>query len=134
MSADAKVQEVLRLLREAGHLDMVREKVLHAPIPARKALSSVAAAILASSPQRSMLSKELEVSVRRWRSGRGEVGLVGTGKGNPCPPRAESVRDCLAGGPPSQRERLGLGILSRTEKEGHIPKLGYKSKLIQVEH
>ncbi|KAJ1127158.1 hypothetical protein NDU88_005561, partial [Pleurodeles waltl] len=41
MWAEAKVQEVLRLLREAGRLDMVREVATQALCPVRRAASGV---------------------------------------------------------------------------------------------
>ncbi|KAJ1115646.1 hypothetical protein NDU88_003868 [Pleurodeles waltl] len=81
---------------------MVREEVLHA--------------ILACSPLRRVSSKEPEVSVR-CRGGAVAKGAW-AGKGNPCPPRAESDGDCPEGGPTSQRERLGVRHLVEPRKVG----------------
>ncbi|KAJ1161042.1 hypothetical protein NDU88_001530 [Pleurodeles waltl] len=42
MASNAKVQEALRLLWEAGCLDLVMMEALHAPRPARRVASDVA--------------------------------------------------------------------------------------------
>ncbi|KAJ1202202.1 hypothetical protein NDU88_006003 [Pleurodeles waltl] len=52
MAVEAKVQHALRLLEEAGHLDLVRPGAATAARPTRKAASGVAAAVMACSPPR----------------------------------------------------------------------------------
>ncbi|KAJ1128486.1 hypothetical protein NDU88_006864 [Pleurodeles waltl] len=52
MAAEAKVQQELRLLEEAGCLDLVRPGAAADACPVRKAASSVAAAVMACSPPR----------------------------------------------------------------------------------
>ncbi|KAJ1213447.1 hypothetical protein NDU88_001084 [Pleurodeles waltl] len=50
--AEAKVQQALRLLVEAGHMDLIRAKVWPLARPARKSAGSVVAAVWACSPPR----------------------------------------------------------------------------------
>ncbi|KAJ1106306.1 hypothetical protein NDU88_003707 [Pleurodeles waltl] len=64
MAAEAKVQEVLRLLTEAGRMDLVRAEAAGAPRPARRAASRVAAAVLTCSAP-----CHAAVSVKTWGSG-----------------------------------------------------------------
>ncbi|KAJ1157239.1 hypothetical protein NDU88_009954 [Pleurodeles waltl] len=78
MASDAKVQEALRLLWEAGRLDMVREEALHAPHPVQRAVSGVVVAVLACSSARHVPSKELET----WLGGQA---LEYTGKADSVP-------------------------------------------------
>ncbi|KAJ1090727.1 hypothetical protein NDU88_003856 [Pleurodeles waltl] len=52
MAAEGKVQQALRLLEEAGRLDLVRPGAAAAARPVRKAASGVATAVMACSPPR----------------------------------------------------------------------------------
>ncbi|KAJ1091297.1 hypothetical protein NDU88_004424 [Pleurodeles waltl] len=89
MAAEAKVQEALRLLQEAGRLDLVRAEVVGALWPARRAANGVVAAVLACSPPRRVSPKKKPVSVRQKgraralsRQSRGK----GWGRGMPARP------------------------------------------------
>ncbi|KAJ1123533.1 hypothetical protein NDU88_002002 [Pleurodeles waltl] len=64
MALEDKVQVALRLLREAGCLDMVREGVLSPLRPARRAASGVAAGILAFSLLRCVNATKATMSLR----------------------------------------------------------------------
>ncbi|KAJ1215720.1 hypothetical protein NDU88_003328 [Pleurodeles waltl] len=63
MDAEDEVQAVLRLLTEAGCLDMLREVVVGPSRPAQQASSGVAAAVLACSPTRALSARQ---AVSRW--------------------------------------------------------------------
>ncbi|KAJ1123423.1 hypothetical protein NDU88_001892 [Pleurodeles waltl] len=72
MAAEVKVQQALRLLEEAGRLDLVRPGAAAAAWPARKAASGVAAAVMACSPPRRITGAK-KVSL----SGKGKARLLG---------------------------------------------------------
>ncbi|KAJ1165020.1 hypothetical protein NDU88_005450 [Pleurodeles waltl] len=129
MSAEGKVKEALQLLQEAGHLEMLREEALSALRPARRAASGVAAAVLACSSLCRMSTKESVVRVRRRGEGTKIGGpCQGAGKGNPCPPRKDSVLAGEDGGPPSQRERLGPLIMMRLGRDGGVGRASRRSQ------
>ncbi|KAJ1157478.1 hypothetical protein NDU88_010190 [Pleurodeles waltl] len=67
MAAEAKVQQALLLLEEAGRLDLVRPGAALATRPMRKAASGVAVAVMACSPLRRV-------------TGAKKVSLLGKGK------------------------------------------------------
>ncbi|KAJ1207522.1 hypothetical protein NDU88_002913 [Pleurodeles waltl] len=60
MAAEAKVQQALRLLEEVGRLDLVRLEAAPAARPARRAVSGVAADVLACSPLRRVTAVKKE--------------------------------------------------------------------------
>ncbi|KAJ1127319.1 hypothetical protein NDU88_005722 [Pleurodeles waltl] len=64
MAAEAKVQQALRLLEEAGRLDLRRSEAAEAARPVRRAASGVAAAVLACSPPCCESAPKKEVSAR----------------------------------------------------------------------
>ncbi|KAJ1137379.1 hypothetical protein NDU88_003788 [Pleurodeles waltl] len=80
MVVDAKVQEALRLLREAGRQDLVREEVIQASHPARRAAGGVATAVLACSSPRRVSAKALDVSAMCGGRVQGEVRRGGEGE------------------------------------------------------
>ncbi|KAJ1188194.1 hypothetical protein NDU88_004957 [Pleurodeles waltl] len=65
MAGEAKVQEALRLLEEAGRMDLVRVEAVVASRPARRAVSGVAAAVLACLPPFRAAAPKKAVSVGR---------------------------------------------------------------------
>ncbi|KAJ1104574.1 hypothetical protein NDU88_001984 [Pleurodeles waltl] len=72
--ADARVQEALRLLREAGRLDLIQGELGALSRPPRWASGGVAAAVLACSEPRGAASRQLVV----FKS-IGRLGLVENG-------------------------------------------------------
>ncbi|KAJ1216731.1 hypothetical protein NDU88_004330 [Pleurodeles waltl] len=63
MAVEAKVQQALRLLEEAGRQDLVRPEAAPAARPTRRAASGVAAAVLACSPTRRVTAVKKEMSL-----------------------------------------------------------------------
>ncbi|KAJ1191129.1 hypothetical protein NDU88_000445 [Pleurodeles waltl] len=93
MSSEDKVQAALRLLTEAGRLDMLKEGVIGPSRPARRASSGVVAVVLACSPPRAL-------AVRQAVSGRGRcwggVGCVAAkGRRRASPTRRASPHEAL---------------------------------------
>ncbi|KAJ1082038.1 hypothetical protein NDU88_002209 [Pleurodeles waltl] len=72
---DPRGEEAMRLLKEAGRLDLLADGEACRERPARQASRGVAAAVAACSPPRSGGQRALQV--RRGGSGRGRAGRVG---------------------------------------------------------
>ncbi|KAJ1151941.1 hypothetical protein NDU88_004720 [Pleurodeles waltl] len=105
---DARVAEAMRLLREAGHLDLLADGVACRERLMRQAASGVAAAVAACSSPRSGGGRWAP-QVRSVRGGKVCAGRAGT----PSRQLATAVTRqpaSLGAQPPSEVERGGAGI------------------------
>ncbi|KAJ1152505.1 hypothetical protein NDU88_005280 [Pleurodeles waltl] len=114
--AEKKVQEALRLLKEAGHMDMLKDGLGGPSRPPRRASGGVAAAVLACSSSRDSDERQ---AVRRRGGGRSmgrAGGAVVKGRGRALPfqragPwfRGSDVR--ARGTPPGSAAASGAGVV-----------------------
>ncbi|KAJ1142306.1 hypothetical protein NDU88_008633 [Pleurodeles waltl] len=125
MSAEEKVQAALRLLTEAGCLDILKEDVVGPSRPPRRASSGVAVAVLACSPPRAFDGRQAggkwegrrEVPRRCWGRGckREQEDLADPSDRPPCsfedargwPVRPREQPRALGHPGNKQRERIG---------------------------
>ncbi|KAJ1171797.1 hypothetical protein NDU88_003655 [Pleurodeles waltl] len=98
--ADSRVQEALRLLREAGRLDLIQGELGAPSRPPRRASGGVAAAVLACSEPRGAASRQL---VR----GRGGGRLRARGEGRRAGARSFGDRRVVARDSPKRRNAAG---------------------------
>ncbi|KAJ1144935.1 hypothetical protein NDU88_011229 [Pleurodeles waltl] len=103
--ADARVQEALRLLREAGRLDLIQGDLGAPSRPPRRASGGVAAAVLACSEPRGAASLQLV-------SGRGGGRLRARGEGRRTGARSFGDRRVVARDSPKRRNATGRVHLS----------------------
>ncbi|KAJ1197918.1 hypothetical protein NDU88_001762 [Pleurodeles waltl] len=103
--ADARVQEALRILREAGRLDLIQGELGAPSRPPRRASGGVAAAVLACSESRGAASRQL---VSRMGGGR----LRAWGEGRRAGARSLGDRRVVARGSPKRRSAAGRAHLS----------------------
>ncbi|KAJ1097491.1 hypothetical protein NDU88_002609 [Pleurodeles waltl] len=80
MSAEAKVQEALALLKQASRMDLIREEALAPRRPSRRASAGVAAAVAACSPPRAASGVQVG-GVSRGAAGLVWIGAVWAGNG-----------------------------------------------------
>ncbi|KAJ1128498.1 hypothetical protein NDU88_006876 [Pleurodeles waltl] len=111
MAQDAKVQDALALLKQAGRMDLVREEALAPGRPARRASAGVAVAVAACSPPRAAAG----IQVRGVARGGGR-------EAGPGFPRASlgAGRPQASSGSRRAAHRSGKDALGPARRLGHV--------------